>query len=79
MVCNQATGLPAIPVLQLSGQVLVANHGCKFYFLPFYASHSHANNHAKKCSQEVFPPLAYCFGSVEFVSRKVWGRPEVSA
>lgn len=35
MVCNQATGLPAIPVLQLSGQVLVANHGCKFCFCLF--------------------------------------------
>lgn len=60
VVCNQAAGLPAVPVLQLSGQVTATNHRCRFHFLPFYASHGHLHGHAKEYSREVFLLLAHC-------------------
>lgn len=74
VVCNRAAGLPAVPVLLLSGQGIVTNHGWKFHFLPFCTSHSHANDHAKKCSREVFPLLAYCSDCVGLLSIFLAGR-----
>lgn len=81
MVCNQAAGLPAVPVLQLSGQVTATNHGWRFHFLPFYTSHGYLHGCAEKYSGEVF---CFClialtvWSNLAFLSKKMLERPEDS-